>query len=209
MPQQSIAPVHGRLASAVGRWRFPRHYDMRPLMLALTRHEPGGGPNSTAQSHTDMLRGKDILSHFIHACYMCPIGFAYVHVLRRCTTLGRMLACRSPMIACDGILRRILRASLLVGEVALPVNMRSRHIPFNNRRLMITSFCRSVAFSVRAAASVVQAAAKREADSRECHTSKPPTSFLLRGFALLERVVMDVAGGVHHACCAVRTHALP
>ena len=92
--RQRIAPVHGTLASAVGRWRFPRHYDMRPLMLALTRHEPGGGPNSAAQSHTDMLRGKDILSHFIHACYMCPIGFAYVHVLRRCTTLGRMLACR-------------------------------------------------------------------------------------------------------------------
>ena len=60
------------------------------LMLALTRYEPGGGPNSAAQSHTDMLRGKDVLSHFIHACYMCLIGFAYVHVLRRCTTLGRM-----------------------------------------------------------------------------------------------------------------------
>ena len=65
-------------------------------------------------------------------------------------------------------------------SVAIPVNMRSRHIPSHKRRLMITSFCtsrRSVAFSVRAAAYVVQAAAKREADSRACHTSKPPTFF--------------------------------
>ena len=127
--------IHCCCMSAVGRWRFPRHYDMRPLMLALTRHEPGGGPNSAAQSHTDMLRGKDILSHFIHACYMCPIGFAYVHVLRRCTTLGRMLACRcsrettnrwdngereTPLIACDGILCRILRVAYQVVPNASP-----------------------------------------------------------------------------------------
>ena len=90
------------------------------------------------------------------------------------------------------------------------LNMRSRHIPSHKRRLMITSFCtsrRSVAFSVRAAAYVVQAAAKREADNRARHTSKPPTFFSFARLRTARTCCHGRGWRRSHACRRV-VHAL-